>query len=54
MLAAGACMRAVQELLGHSNLLTTELYTQVSQTQMADFLNEKHPLQIFASNKDEE
>lgn len=47
MLSAGACIRVVQELLGHSNLLTTELYTQISQTEMTKFLNENHPLQDF-------
>lgn len=51
MLSAGACLRAVQELLGHSNLLTTELYTQISQTQMAEFLEENHPLQKFAKGR---
>ena len=51
MLAAGANLRTVQELLGHSNLLTTELYTQVSQTEMAKFLEEQHPLQAFAKKR---
>jgi integrase/recombinase XerC len=58
MLSAGACIRVVQELLGHSNLLTTELYTQISQTEMAKFLDEHHPLQDFKKkdleNDDEE
>jgi site-specific recombinase XerD len=47
MLAAGASLRTVQELLGHSSLLTTELYTQISQVEMAEFLEKHHPVQTF-------
>ncbi|MFN8424535.1 MAG: tyrosine-type recombinase/integrase [Anaerolineae bacterium] len=38
-----ADMRSVQELLGHKNLQTTEIYTHVSQTQVRDALLAAHP-----------
>ncbi len=39
-----ADLRAVQLMLGHSSLATTQIYTQVSGNRLADTLNRHHPL----------
>lgn len=46
LLANGANLRVVQQLLGHSSLKTTQIYTQVSHSELALFLEEFHPLQV--------
>lgn len=43
MLANGADLRAVQELLGHEDVLTTEIYTHISQTRLRDAYESAHP-----------
>lgn len=43
MLAEGADLRAIQELLGHERLSTTQKYTQLSMTQVMDVYDKTHP-----------
>lgn len=43
LLAQGVDLRIIQELLGHKNLSTTEKYTHVTSTQLAQMCDSIHP-----------
>jgi integrase/recombinase XerD len=43
MVEAGADLRAVQEMLGHESILTTEIYTHIDRSYLRDTLMMFHP-----------
>ncbi|NKQ40270.1 MAG: tyrosine-type recombinase/integrase [Sulfurovum sp.] len=44
LIIGGADLRVVQELLGHSSLITTQIYTHIEQKELSETVNRYHPL----------
>jgi len=44
LIAGGADLRVVQELLGHSSLLTTQVYTHIQKQDLKDTVEVFHPM----------
>ncbi|MCF7899890.1 tyrosine-type recombinase/integrase [Candidatus Babeliales bacterium] len=51
LLNQGADLRVVQELLGHETLSSTEKYTHITSTQLADMCDSIHPLNSMKKKK---
>ncbi len=43
LLENGADLRAIQQMLGHESITTTEVYMHVDRTHLADVMNKYHP-----------
>ena len=46
LVEAGADLRAVQEMLGHESITTTEIYTHLDRNYLADTLIKFHPRSV--------
>ena len=53
LLAGGADLRALQTMLGHADIATTEIYTHVDASRLVALVNERHPLAEARARTDE-
>jgi len=51
LLAGGADLRAIQTMLGHADIATTEIYTHVLEARLSELVLDHHPLSETAKQK---
>ncbi|MEK6636522.1 MAG: tyrosine-type recombinase/integrase [Pseudomonadota bacterium] len=51
LLEGGADLRALQTMLGHADIATTEIYTHVDSRRLVDLVNKAHPLVDLAARR---
>lgn len=51
LLAGGADLRALQMMLGHADIATTEIYTAVDASRLVELVNRDHPLVDLAPSR---
>ena len=52
LLAGGADLRAIQTMLGHADVATTEIYTHVLEARLSELVLEHHPLAESSTRKE--
>jgi integrase/recombinase XerD len=51
LLEGGADLRALQLMLGHADIATTEIYTHVDSRRLVELVNSRHPLAQMATTR---
>ncbi len=50
LLENGADLRAIQQMLGHESITTTEVYMHVDRSHLASVMEKFHPSEIIETN----